>query len=179
MLVGDASFTCLLLSRLDGSQVTVTLLDPPYFGPDGALVSPRKRRPVPDLGDLAVVDRQVAGDRQPLEHPAVVGHQQEGAGVAVEGRFELLDGGQVEVVGRLVEDEQVHPAGLEQGQPGAGPLAGRQAAGRARDVVRLEAVLRQQGPDLGRTMSGSWAASASSSGCSPRKRLRAWSTSPT
>jgi ABC-type sulfate/molybdate transport systems ATPase subunit len=40
LLVGDASFTCRLPARLDGSQATVTLLDPPYFGPDGALVAP-------------------------------------------------------------------------------------------------------------------------------------------
>jgi ABC-type sulfate/molybdate transport systems ATPase subunit len=37
VLVGDAPFTCRLPSRLDGAQVVVTLLDPPYFGPDGAL----------------------------------------------------------------------------------------------------------------------------------------------
>jgi molybdate transport system ATP-binding protein len=37
LLVGDAPFTCRLPSRLDGSQATVTLVDPPYFGPDGAL----------------------------------------------------------------------------------------------------------------------------------------------
>lgn len=36
VLVGDAPFTCRLPSRLDGAQVVVTLLDPPYFGPDGA-----------------------------------------------------------------------------------------------------------------------------------------------
>jgi ABC-type sulfate/molybdate transport systems ATPase subunit len=36
LLVGDAPFTCRLPSRLDGAQVSVTLLDPPYFGPDGA-----------------------------------------------------------------------------------------------------------------------------------------------
>jgi ABC-type sulfate/molybdate transport systems ATPase subunit len=37
VLVGDAPFTCRLPSRPDGAQVSVTLLDPPYFGPDGAL----------------------------------------------------------------------------------------------------------------------------------------------
>jgi hypothetical protein len=66
----------------------------------------------------------VTGDRDPFEHPAVVGDQQEGAWVAVEGRFKLLDRGQVEVVGRLVEDQQVHAAGLQQGQAGPGALAG-------------------------------------------------------
>jgi ABC-type sulfate/molybdate transport systems ATPase subunit len=37
LLVGDAPFTCRLPSRLEGAQVSVTLLDPPYFGPDGTL----------------------------------------------------------------------------------------------------------------------------------------------
>ena len=44
LLVGDASFTCRLPSRLDGSEATVTLVDPPYFGPDGALPA----QPAPD-----------------------------------------------------------------------------------------------------------------------------------
>jgi molybdate transport system ATP-binding protein len=40
LLVGDAPFTCRLPSRLDKAPVSVTLLDPPYFGPDGALLAP-------------------------------------------------------------------------------------------------------------------------------------------
>ena len=40
LLVGDAPFTCRLPSRLDGTQASVTLLDPPCFGPDGALLAP-------------------------------------------------------------------------------------------------------------------------------------------
>jgi molybdate transport system ATP-binding protein len=40
LLVGDAPFTCRLPSRLDGSEVTVTLVDPPCFGPDGAILAP-------------------------------------------------------------------------------------------------------------------------------------------
>jgi molybdate transport system ATP-binding protein len=39
LLVGDAPFTCRLPARLDGTQVSVTLLDPPYFGLDGASVA--------------------------------------------------------------------------------------------------------------------------------------------
>jgi molybdate transport system ATP-binding protein len=39
VLVGDASFTCRLPSRLDGAQASVTLVEPPYFGPDGALLA--------------------------------------------------------------------------------------------------------------------------------------------
>jgi ABC-type sugar transport system ATPase subunit len=45
LLVGDAPFTCRLPSRLDGAQVSVTLLDPPYFGPDGALLAPGSPAP--------------------------------------------------------------------------------------------------------------------------------------
>ena len=37
VLVGDAPFTCRLPSRPVGAQLSVTVLDPPYFGPDGAL----------------------------------------------------------------------------------------------------------------------------------------------
>jgi molybdate transport system ATP-binding protein len=39
LLIGDAPFTCRLPSRLDGAKVSVTLLDPPYFGLDGASVA--------------------------------------------------------------------------------------------------------------------------------------------
>jgi molybdate transport system ATP-binding protein len=45
LLVGDATFTGRLPSRLDGSQATVTLVDPPYFGPDGALLAPDSPAP--------------------------------------------------------------------------------------------------------------------------------------
>ena len=47
LLVGDAPFTCRLPSRLDGAQVSVTLLDPPYFGPDGAQLAPGSPAPIP------------------------------------------------------------------------------------------------------------------------------------
>jgi ABC-type sulfate/molybdate transport systems ATPase subunit len=48
LLVGDASFTCRLPARLDGSQATVTLVGPPYFGPDGALLAlPAPNSPAP------------------------------------------------------------------------------------------------------------------------------------
>ena len=40
VLVGDAPFTCRLPSRPDGAELSVTVLDPPYFGPDGALREP-------------------------------------------------------------------------------------------------------------------------------------------
>jgi ABC-type sulfate/molybdate transport systems ATPase subunit len=50
LLVGDASFTGRLPARLDGSQATVTLVDPPYFGPDGALLGDATRSANPARG---------------------------------------------------------------------------------------------------------------------------------
>jgi hypothetical protein len=35
---GDAPFTCRLPDRPDSAQVSVTLLDPPLFAPDGSLI---------------------------------------------------------------------------------------------------------------------------------------------
>jgi molybdate transport system ATP-binding protein len=35
---GDAAFTCRLPARPESAQVSVTLLDPPFFAPDGALI---------------------------------------------------------------------------------------------------------------------------------------------
>ena len=58
------------------------------------------------------------------EHPAVVRHEQHRAAERVERLLELFDRRQVEVVGRLVEDQEVDLAGLEQGERGARALAG-------------------------------------------------------
>ena len=49
VLVGDAPFTCRLPSRPAGPELSVTVLDPPYFGPDGALrETARSRSPAPE-----------------------------------------------------------------------------------------------------------------------------------
>jgi ABC-type sugar transport system ATPase subunit len=40
LLVGDAPFTCRLPQRPAGAELSVTVLDPPYFGQDGALLAP-------------------------------------------------------------------------------------------------------------------------------------------
>jgi hypothetical protein len=44
-----------------------------------------------------------------MKHPAVVCDQQQGAWVRREHRLELLDGGQIEMVGRLVQDQHASP----------------------------------------------------------------------
>ncbi len=46
VLVGEAPFTCRLPSRPDGAQLSVTVLDPPYFGRDGALLARSSSAPV-------------------------------------------------------------------------------------------------------------------------------------
>ena len=67
----------------------------------------------------------------------------------VERRLQLLDRRQVQVVGRLVEDQQVHAAGLQERERGAGPLAGRLRRRRPVDVVAAEPELGQQRADVG------------------------------
>ena len=67
----------------------------------------------------------------------------------VERRFELLDGGQVEVVGGLVEHQAVHALRREAGEHGPRALAGRERACGARDVLRAEPELRQQRAGVG------------------------------
>ena len=76
-------------------------------------------------------------------------HQQQRAVVGVQGLLELLDGGQVKVVGRFVENEHVGAARLQQCQAGARPLAGRQFVDGALHVVCAQAELREQCADVG------------------------------
>ena len=92
-----------------------------------------------------------------------MGDQEQRAGVGVQRLLELLDGGQVEVVGRLVEHEQVDPAGLQQRQRGAGALARRQRRRGPQHVVGAQPELGQQCAHVGLARSGT---------CSPNARSR-------
>src|SRR5690349_17146286 len=60
------------------------------------------------------LDRTV--DRDGVEQLAVVGDEQERAVVSVERRLELLDRGQVEVVGGLVENQEVRSRGHQESE---------------------------------------------------------------
>ena len=64
---------------------------------------------------------------------------------AGDGRLQLLDRGDVEVVGGLVEHEHVDRCALEERQQRAGPLPQAQAPRRSMDVLGAETELRQQG----------------------------------
>src|SRR5690606_8340786 len=89
-----------------------------------------------------------------VEYPTVVGDQQQRALVALERLLQLLDRGQVEVVRRLVEDEDVHAAGLQQREGRAGALARGQLGGGPADTIGLEGELRQQRAHVGRRQLG-------------------------
>ena len=97
----------------------------------------------------AVLDPQGAGGGDGLQQAAVVGDQQDGPGEGAEGLLDLLEGRQVEVVGRLVEHQAVDAPALQEGEAGPGALARRQRAGGAQDVLGAEAELGQQRPGLG------------------------------
>jgi menaquinone-9 beta-reductase len=85
-----------------------------------------------------------AGEADALQEPPVVADQHEGAVEALQRDLELLDGGQVEVVGGLVEHQQVHPLGHEGSQLGAGPLPGGELPSGAPHLVGTETELGQQ-----------------------------------
>src|SRR5437763_15708410 len=89
-------------------------------------------------------DPDAARRTEAIEQAAVVRDEDDRARVAVERGLQLLDRRQVEVVGRLVQDEAVHATGCEQGELGARALARRKRAGRSEDVVGAEAELGQE-----------------------------------
>ena len=89
------------------------------------------------------------GEAHLLEQHAVVGHEEHGPVEAVDGGLQLLDRRQVEVVGRLVEHEQVGAVRHQQGQRRTGALTRRQRAGRTSDVVGNEPELGEQRPYVG------------------------------
>jgi molybdate transport system ATP-binding protein len=59
VLVGDAPFTGRLPSRPDGAELSVTVLDPPYFGQDGALLAPGSSASVTGSSDKSIYDHYV------------------------------------------------------------------------------------------------------------------------
>ena len=85
-----------------------------------------------------------------------MGDQQERALVAFQGFLQLFDRGQIQVVGWLVQDQQVDTAGLQQGQGGAGAFARRERIHGAGRVVGLESEFGQQGADLCRCLVGQY-----------------------
>ncbi|MCY1354510.1 hypothetical protein D9M69_408900 [compost metagenome] len=94
-------------------------------------------------GQLALLEVRHVIDHT-VEEIAVVGDQQEGAGVAFQPVLEPEDGVQVEVVGRLVEQQQLGRAHQRLGQVQAHPPAAGEVADAAVHLVAGEAETGQQ-----------------------------------
>ena len=117
----------------------------------------RPRRPVAAAltRPSAALDHLAGGhldhpvDADGVEHRAVVGDEDERAAERLDGLLELLDRLEVEVVGGLVEHEDVDAADLQHRQRGAGALAGRQRLGGPLDVLGRQPELGQRRPSGG------------------------------
>ena len=103
--------------------------------PRGARLPVARRREV--VEQLAVVDLEHArGDA--VDEMTVVGDQQDGAGVVLEGVGERLDRAHVEVVGGLVEQQEVGVADEQREQAEAAALAAREHLDALLDLVGAE-----------------------------------------
>ena len=78
------------------------------------------RSEMPDGPAIANLDQRVG--HRPDEVP-VVGHQQHGSGIGAEGVLENVAAGQVEMVGGLIQHQQVHRLHHQAGQGQTGALA--------------------------------------------------------
>ena len=76
-------------------------------------------------------------------------HQQQCTVIGLERLLELLDGSEVEMVRRLIENQHIRATCLQQGQAGAGSLTGRELVNRTFDVVGAQPELRKQGSHVG------------------------------
>jgi tRNA G18 (ribose-2'-O)-methylase SpoU len=94
--------------------------------------------------DPTMVDLEPARELDLLEQRPVVGDEEERPVEARQRLLELLDGGDVEVVRGLVEDEAVDAPRTEECERRASAFARRQRARGASDVLRAEAELREQ-----------------------------------
>ena len=78
-----------------------------------------------------------------------MGHQQQRTVIGLERLLELLDGGEVEMVRRLIENQHIRAACLQQRKAGAGSLTGRELVNRAFHMVGAQPELREQGSHIG------------------------------
>src|SRR3546814_5791627 len=103
-------------------------------------------------GELAVLHVDDAVHRA-VQQAAVVGDQQESAGIALQKAFQPERGFEVEVVGRLVEQQQVggleqeggesHPHAPAAGELGAGALLGSLVEARSEEhTSELQSLMR-------------------------------------
>jgi len=98
-------------------------------------------RPTGDRPALPQVEGPGQLDR--LEHAPVMRGEQQGPGEAPQRRLQLLDRREVEMVGGLVEDQEVDPQRLKHRQFGPGALPRGEGPGRTGDLLCLESELGQ------------------------------------
>src|SRR5262249_38942217 len=91
---------------------------------------------------------ELPGWSQALQEAPVVRDHDNGSRVAGERRLELLDRLEIEIVRRLVEDEEIDAARLQPGEGWAGPLTGRERAARPFDMLCAESELGGQRPGI-------------------------------
>ena len=76
-------------------------------------------------------------------------HQQQCTVIALQRLFELFDGGEIEMVCRLIENQHVGAASLKQRKAGAGALPGRQFLDCTFDMVGAQPEFGEQGAHIG------------------------------
>ncbi|MNC39519.1 hypothetical protein D3C75_881800 [compost metagenome] len=106
---------------------------------------------LPAAGGFDDVAAPVHGDGrggQAIDEVAVVGHQDQGAVIALEQLFQLVEGVHVQVVGRFVEDQHVGRLGQGAGQQQAVALAARQGRDRLAQLAFLEQEVLGVGGDM-------------------------------
>jgi hypothetical protein len=75
--------------------------------------------------------------------------QQQRTVIGFERLFELLDGGEIEVVRRLIENQHIRATGLQQRKARAGSLTGREIVDRAFHMICAQPELREQSSHIG------------------------------
>ena len=143
-------------------QPLVELLVMDRLGGEPLFLLPQERRVVArPRGQAAAIDLDDAR-RQPLQECPIVGHEHDRAGVLREKFLEPVDGVEVEMVGRLVEQQQIRLRDQRARQQHAAPPAARQ---------RVDAGLRRQ-------VRGATAPARSAPRSASRRAVRARAAAP-
>src|SRR5680860_277321 len=131
--------------------VVLFMAGPPYVARAAGLSRDQSTNPCGrgrPLESVHMMTRHGEGDLalQPevLEEAAIVAHDHRGPGIRSERPLELLDGGDVELVGGLVQQQAVGLSGRQQCQPGPSALPRREGVDGAFDMPGGEVELGEQ-----------------------------------
>ena len=160
-------------ARAEAGDEALELGDLGLLALDRAARAPARAAPSPSRQACQVPLKNFARPRLELEHggadrlqePAVVGHEHDRGVERLQVRLQPLERGDVEVVGRLVEQQQVGIAGQRPRQRGAGQLAAGERLQRAVEVLVAEAEPVQRRVDAPRASCSRRRARAGSGRC--------------